>query len=362
MKPGAKGPAIAPPAMEADLSIKELVDRHFNAYNAARLREACQLWARALASPQVTVGLSLSGALTPAGLGASCLVPLVRRGLVDFLVSTGANLYHDAHYALGLPLFRSHPDADDVALRRAGLVRIYDIVMDQATLLDTDAFFAQMLGAPEFSGRMGSAEFHYRAGGYLAQRQEKLGLGDLSLLAACRDMEVPVYCSSPGDSAIGMNAAALSLTGTGLRWDVNRDVNETAALVLWAKRHNGRSGVVILGGGSPKNFLLQTEPYLQEILGIAEAGHDYFLQITDARPDTGGLSGATPSEAVSWGKVDPQSLPNTVVCYCDTTIALPLLTAYVMAASPEREPRRLYQRREEMVEFMRGQLQKGPGS
>jgi deoxyhypusine synthase len=180
-----------------------------------------------------------------------------------------------------------------------------------------------------------------------------LGLGDSCLLAACHEMQVPVYAASPGDSSIGMNAAALALTGSAFAWEVNRDVNETAGLVLLAKRTGGKTGVAILGGGAPKNFMLQTEPHLQEVLGINEKGHDYFLQITDARPDTGGLSGATPSEAVSWGKVDPQGLPDTVVCYTDTTIALPIITSYLAETVGSREPKRLYARRDEAMELLR---------
>ena len=129
-------------------------------------------------------------------------------------------------------------------------------------------------------------------------------------------------------------------------------MNETAAIVYDAKRRGGRSGVLLLGGGSPKNFVLQTEPQIQEVLGIAEKGHDYFLQVTDARPDTGGLSGATPGEAVSWGKVDPEKLPDSVVCYADTTIALPILTAYALSTHAPRKPKRLYERRDEMVEAL----------
>ncbi|MBU1157606.1 MAG: deoxyhypusine synthase [Proteobacteria bacterium] len=347
------GEPIAPAPLERGLSTAQLVDNYFLAYNAARLREGCRLWARRMAQPEVTVGMSLTGALTPAGLGASCLVPLVRRGLVDFIVSTGANLYHDAHFALGLGLHVSSPFADDAALRREGLVRIYDIVMDYTVLLKTDAFFREMIKAPEFQRTMGTAEFHYLAGKYLAERQRVLGLGDSCLLAACHEMEVPVYAASPGDSSIGMNAAALALTGSAFAWEVNRDVNETAGLVLMSKRGGGKTGVAILGGGAPKNFMLQTEPHIQEVLGIDEKGHDYFLQITDARPDTGGLSGATPSEAVSWGKVDPEGLPDTVVCYTDTTIALPIITSYLAETVGSREPKRLYARRDEAMELLK---------
>ena len=348
-----KGPSINPPAMEANVSVKDLVDKHFTAYNAARLREGARLWAEHMSQPDITVGLTLTGALTPAGLGASCLVPLVRRGFVDFIISTGANLYHDAHFALGLPLHQSSPHHDDEVLHKQGLVRIYDIIMDYSVLLETDAFVTKIMTAPEFGRRMGSAEFHYQLGRYMGERQSIMGLGDVSLLAACTEMEVPVYTSSPGDSSIGMNAALLSLKGSEIAWDVYLDVNETAALVLWAKQTGGNTGVVILGGGSPKNFLLQTEPFLQEIVGLKQNGHKYFLQITDARPDTGGLSGATPSEAVSWGKVDPSTLPHSVVCYTDTTIALPIITAYLIEACGQREPKRLYTKREEALELLK---------
>jgi len=120
-----------------------------------------------------------------------------------------------------------------------------------------------------------------------------------------------------------------------------RDVNQSAAIVFDAKKKKGRSGVLILGGGSPKNFILQTEPQIQEVLGLKESGHDYFLQITDARPDTGGLSGATPQEAMTWGKVDPNQLPDTVTCYLDSTVALPLMTVYALATRTPRALRRI---------------------
>ena len=159
---------------------------------------------------------------------------------------------------------------------------------------------------------------------------------------------MPVFTSSPGDSSIGMNVAELALEGSKLAFDVNADVNLSAAIVWDAKERGGKSACWILGGGSPKNFLLQTEPQIQEVLGLSEAGHDYFLQVTDARPDTGGLSGATPGEAVSWGKVDPERLPDAVVVYCDSTIALPLLTHYALARGLRREPKRLYERLPEL--------------
>ena len=343
------GARILPPPVGRRVLAADLVDRFFLAYNAGRLREGARLLAEKMLKRDVTVGLALSGALTPAGLGASCLVPLVKAGFVDWIVSTGANLYHDAHFGLGMRLHAGSPFLDDRALRGEGVIRIYDILFSYDVLLDTDAFFRQVLEADEFEAEMGTAEFHHRIGRYVAEREKALGLGEVSLLAAAYRHDVPVYTSSPGDSSIGMNVAAMRLSGTGTRIDVSADVNETAAIVHAAKKSGGKSGIFILGGGSPKNFVLQTEPQIQEILGLTERGHDYFVQITDARADTGGLSGATPAEAVSWGKVDPEKLPDAVVCYADTTIALPLLTAYALARHAPRKRRRLYERRAEMV-------------
>jgi deoxyhypusine synthase len=158
-----------------------------------------------------------------------------------------------------------------------------------------------------------------------------------------------------------MNVAALALDGNRCVIDPNADVNETASIVLGAKRGGGRSGVLIAGGGSPKNFMLQTEPQIQEVLGIDEKGHDFFLQITDARPDTGGLSGATPAEAVSWGKIDPDRLPDAVVCYLDSTVALPLLTSYALAVRKKRPLRRLYDRRRELMDQLRSEYERAGG-
>jgi len=197
---------------------------------------------------------------------------------------------------------------------------------------------------------MGTDEFHFLLGKYVFERGRELKLKDGSVLATAYECGIPIFTSSPGDSSIGMNVAAMALRDSKLLFDVNRDVNQTAAIVYEAKSTGHKSSVFILGGGSPKNFMLQTEPQIQEVMGIPEKGHDYFLQCTDARPDTGGLSGATPAEAVSWGKVDPDTLPDCVVAYVDSTIALPLLTAYCLSRVKPRKLKRLYDRRDEMLD------------
>jgi deoxyhypusine synthase len=347
------GAPIDPKPVTGQMTVAELVEQAFLAYNAARLREACQLFVEKMLADDVTVGMSLTGALTPAGLGMSAIIPLIENGFVDWIVSTGANLYHDTHFGIGLKMHRGNPQISDIVLREEGVVRIYDIFFEYDVLLSTDEFYRRMIEGPEFQRDMSTAEFHYLVGKYIAERERVLGLGRKSLLAAAYDAGVPVYTSSPGDSSIGMNVAAKALTGNRLRYDVTADVNETASIVLGAKRGGGKSAVLIFGGGSPKNFILQTEPQIQEVLKIEEKGHDYFLQVTDARPDTGGLSGATPAEAVSWGKIDPDRLPDAVVCYVDSTIALPIITAYAMARHQPRPLKRLYDRREAMLNLLK---------
>ena len=353
-----RGKRINPQAITGKESTADLLDNAFLAYNAGRLREGCQLFTQRMLGDDSTVGMSLTGAMTPAGLGMSCLIPLMEAGFVDWIISTGANLYHDAHFALGLSLHQGTPSANDVELREKGVVRIYDIFFDYNVLLSTDAFVREVSAGPDFQHSMSTAEYHYLLGGYLREREKTLGLSKRSVLSTAHELQVPIYTSSPGDSSIGMNVAEQALAGSKLRYDVSADVNETAAIVLEAKRTGGKSAAFIVGGGSPKNFLLQTEPQIQEVLGIDERGHDYFLQMTDARPDSGGLSGATPNEAVSWGKIDPDMLPGTVVVYLDNSVALPLLTAYALARHAPRPLKRLYARREAMMDRLIGEYKK----
>ena len=330
-----------------------VIDDTFLAYNSARLKEGCQLFTEKMLGPDVTIGMSLSGALTPAGLGCSSIVPLIKAGFVDWIVSTGAILYHDMHFALNYPVRVGSFKMDDTALRENDIVRVYDVLLGYSDcLMATDEILRSILIQPEFQKEMGTAELHHLIGRYCAEWERKAGLKDMSMLAAAYRAGVPCYTSSPGDSTIGMNVAGVELRGNKLRVNPSIDVNETTAFVLAAKRGGGKSAVVLWGGGSPKNFMLQTEPQIQEVLRIKEYGQDYFLQVTDARPDTGGLSGATPSEAVSWGKVDPDRLPDAVVCYTDTTIAMPLLTHYALAKHKPRKLKRLYDRRPKMLKAL----------
>lgn len=349
-----RGKRIRPKTITGKETLPELVENAMLAYNGGRLRECCNLFTKKMLGAKVTVGMSLAGALTPAGVGTAAIVPLIKAGFVDWIVSTGANLYHDLHHALDMPLYCGSPFTQDRELRDMGVVRIYDILIDNNEVLTaTDYVLRKILMQPEFQHEMGTAELHYRLGRYCAEFERQTGRRDSSLLAAAYRAGVPCYCSSPGDSTIGMNVAGVELLGNSLRVNPSIDVNETTGIVLAAKRAGYKTAALLIGGGSPKNFLLQTEPQIQEVLCIQEDGHDYFIQFTDARPDTGGLSGATPNEATTWGKVDPDRLPDAVVCYLDSTVAVPILTHYALARHKPRKLKRLYDRREACLDLVR---------
>jgi deoxyhypusine synthase len=340
------GPQIVPRRIKPDMTVAELIDQQFQAYNSARLHEAARLFAEEMLAPEkdVTIGMTMAGALTPAGLGG-CILTLMEYGFVDFIISTGANLYHDMHYALAMSLHRGDFRLDDTKLQEEGVIRIYDILLADKVLLDTDAFVRECLKSlPDRP--ISTSELHHHLGTQLL----KAGVNpEYSVLAQAAAWNVPIYTSSPGDSSIGMNVARHALDGSSLTLDPLADVNETTAIV----HHATRNGVIILGGGSPKNFYLQTQPQLWEVLGIHKGGHDYFIQITADAPHWGGLSGATPSEAVSWGKIKPDQLKSTVVIYGDSTISLPLLTAYAVSKASPRPRQELFNKREELLKELK---------
>ena len=326
--------------------VRQLIDGSFQAFNAGRLSEACHIFADKMLAPEhdTTIGLTVAGALTPAGLGG-CAIELMERGLIDFIISTGANLYHDLHYALNYTMRRGSPFLDDVELYEQGVIRIYDVLFPATVLLETDLYIRDFLVRAKLSGPMATSELHYRLGLDLMERQP--GCEAYSVVACAANAGVPIYTSSPGDSSIGMNIAYHELmNGSTLMIDPNRDVNEVCAIILAGKKN----GCVILGGGSPKNFYLQGQPTLWEVYGIPKGGNDYFIQITTDQVVWGGLSGATPSEAVSWGKVNPGVLPDTVVAYCDSTIAFPLFCEYAVGSPNGRRTRKeLVLKRDAMV-------------
>ena len=302
---------------------------------------------------KTTIGLTIAGAMTPAGLGGS-VITMMERGLVDFVISTGANLYHDLHYALNFTLRRGSPFLDDRDLYAAGVIRIYDVLFPAKVLLETDAYIRDFLVRSRLDRPMATSEFHYLLGQDLLKQRP--GCHEYSVVASAAKLGVPIYTSSPGDSSIGMNIAWHELmNGSRFMIDPSLDVNEVCAIILGGHKN----GCVILGGGSPKNFYLQGQPTLWEVYGIPKGGNDYFIQITTDQVVWGGLSGATPAEAVSWGKVNPGVLPDTCVTYCDSTIAFPLFAEYAVGHANNRRPlKRLVEKRDALVAALKAEASK----
>src|SRR5205085_4648924 len=181
-----------------------LIDDGFQAFNAGRLSEACQIFADKMLAPEheTTIGLTIAGAMTPAGLGG-CVIELMDRGLVDFIISTGANLYHDLHYALNFTLRRGSPFVDDRELYEDGVIRIYDVLFPATVLLETDAYIRDFIVRSGLDEPIATSEFHYRLG--LDLLDQYPGCDEHSVVARAATDGVPIYTSSPGDSSIGMN-------------------------------------------------------------------------------------------------------------------------------------------------------------
>ncbi len=358
------GKKIAATKLRGGLRVSELVENYFQAYNAARLNEASRLLVEKMLDPKkdVTIGITLAGAITPAGM-SGMIVSMIEKGFIDFIISTGANLYHDTHFALNLPLHKGTWQVDDTTLYKHGVVRIYDVFLTAETLLNTDRFFRSVFLDKKIpQGAISSSEFHH----YLGQRILKdAPHPEISVLAQAAKFNIPVYTSSPGDSTLGMDLAVYNeAIHKGLirkgqidtHINPNLDVLETTAIVMGAKEN----GAILLGGGSPKNFYMQTQPYLWECLGVEKGGHDYFIQITMDSPQWGGLSGATPQEAVSWGKINPDELKNTVVVYSDITLAVPILFSYALEKAKPRRQKNLYLKLDKLLYNLEKEARKKP--
>ena len=316
-------------------SINDLINYYTKsgAYNGGRLSEACKIYQKMI-EEDVTICLTLSGALTPTGIGG-LIIELIKKGLVDFIISTGANLYHDIHFALDLPVYQGDFRANDKDLLKEKIVRIYDIFIPEDTLLKTDSYIQNLFKKHLSSNPMSTSDLHNIIGKDLLKKCKK---PTYSILAASAKFNVPIFTPSPADSSIGMNLAKLKYKKNGIIIDTDLDILESTSIVNQSKK----TGAIELGGGAPKNFYMQTQPMLSQILKINKGGHNYFIQITADAPHWGGLSGATPSEAVSWGKIKPNQLKNDVVVYCDVTIAAPILFSYILSKNIKRNFKNLF--------------------
>ncbi len=336
-------PMIDPLDLDRAHTVADMIDEVYarSGYNARRLAEAAKLYRRMI-EEGATICMTLAGAMTPIGM-SGIVTALIKAGFIDCIISTGANLYHDLHRPFLRPMMQGHFMVDDNDLAEKGVARIYDVfIEDEDTLLATDRIILQTVRRIEHDRPMSTAEFHYQLG---RQVQKSAPKPEWSLLATAAGFEVPVYTSSPGDSSIAMNLAVPHLYDQPIQLDPLKDVVETAAIV----RAADKNGVVIVGGGSPKNFYMQTQPTLHQIfMDESRGGHDYFIQLGVDTPQWGGLSGATPSEARSWGKVKDAHINNVVVYSC-ASLTLPLLAQYVLTRCAPRSQKRLMGKMDDLM-------------
>lgn len=337
------GAVIEPLNLSGNENVADLIDNVYAAsgFNARRLAEAAALYSHMLRQ-DTTIALTLAGAMTPIGMGG-VISSLIERGFIDFIISTGANIYHDLHRAYDMPMVQGRPEVDDNDLADTGVARIYDVfIHDDDTLQATDKVILQALKNFDAGRPFSTATLHYAMARGVLEDAPHPGK---SFLATAARFEVPVYTSAPGDSSIGMNLIVPYIFGKPMQLNPLLDVIETTAIVRAATKN----GVIEVGGGSPKNFYLQTQPTLHQILmDKSKSGHDYFIQLTTDSPHWGGLSGATPAEARSWGKLK-DAYRNNVVVYSCASLSFPMLAQYVLVRNEPRPHKRLYRRIQDLV-------------
>lgn len=342
---------VRPKAITGEETTEELLASAFPAYVGRQVREAARLMRQSVDGGH-TVFTTMSGAMTPAGLHRSTIVPLIERGVIDVLTTTGANLYHDAHRVIGRRLREIAPDAGDRALREARIIRIYDIAFEEEVLLETDQLFGYFLAQPEFQRSMTTAELHYLLGQRLHEIEKRLGVDQHSLLATAYEYGVPIFVGAPQDGSIFLNAVKLrAILGDRFRFqlDVNRDVYQMSAL-QWMAQNEGETAVWILGGGVPKNYTLQGEPTLGQILELEARGFDIDLQFCVDPVDNGALSSCPAGEGHTWGKVSAECVEHSsVYVHTDVTAVFPFLVHALFQSGRRRAPKRLYDRLNEAV-------------
>lgn len=329
------------------MTISQLVDFFGSTgYNARRLFEAANIM-KEMIDTGSTICLTLAGAMTPIGMG-NTIKTLIENGYIDWIVTTGANVYHDLHFAYDLPVRQGHFQVDDDILFSKQIVRIYDVYIKEiGTLQAQDLIVQREIKKIEKSyfESYSTADMSYGLG---KATYDNSTSPEKSFLASAYKNDVPVFIPAISDSSIGLNMLPLLFEDVTRFPNVMMDIAESTA-ILWKSKV---SGGIELGGGVPKNFFQQTGPALYQILKLKDGGHDYVIQITDARPDTGGLSGATIQEGKSWGKIKT-SHRNNVIVYGDSSICFPIIGAYVLSECKKRSSKRLYSKKNTWVEEMK---------
>ena len=328
--------------LDPKMSIEELVEVFASSgYNGRKLGEAAKLYAKMI-EEDATICLTVSGAMTPVGFGG-IIKTLIERGFVDWIITTGANVYHEDHFAWGLPVKQGHHDVDDTKLYENEIVRIRDVYIKFYETLEAEDIIIQKTFQDNFIDRpFTTSEFCNFLG---KMSKENAKHPERSFITTAYEYDVPIYISTLKDSSLALNLAVHRLRDKVYSLDFVKEIIEQAAILYNSKK----SAIVELGGGVPKNTAQQTGPLLDQILRRNDGGQDYIIQITDARPDTGGLSGATLQEGKSWGKVQDPS-HGMVTVYTDATIAFPILALYVLSNQKKRKPKRIYKKLNEYYE------------
>ncbi|MBN2800875.1 MAG: deoxyhypusine synthase family protein [Deltaproteobacteria bacterium] len=344
-------PRVDPKPITGKERPEDLLASAFPAFVGRQVRTGFELMRRCQQEGH-TVFMTLSGAMTPAGLHRSSIIPLIQSGAVDVLTTTGANLYHDAHRVIGHAIREIDPLAGDTALRDARIIRIYDLGFDEDVLLDTDKLFSRLLMKPAFQKPMTTAEMNWLLGREIAALEVELGVTEPCLLSACYHADVPIFVGAPQDGSIFLNVVKLkALLGDQFKFllDPVADVYTMAAL-QWAAQREGETAVWIMGGGVPKNYTLQGEPTLSQILGQDARGFDVDLQICVDPVDNGALSSCPAGEGHTWGKVSAECVAtSSIYMHADVTAVLPWLVYALFSSTEPRPLKRLYQRLPEMV-------------
>jgi deoxyhypusine synthase len=341
------GKKIEPPNIYSGMTVSQLIDFFGSTgYNARRLAEAAEIM-KDMIGTNSTICLTLAGAMTPIGIGKT-IGTMIANGFIDWIVTTGANVYHDLHFAYDLPVRQGHFEVDDDILYSKQIVRIYDVYIKEIETLQSQDYIIQneiKKKSKEIPKVASTADIVYALG---KAANENSKHPEKSFVVSAYQQNVPIYIPAISDSSIGLNLLPLLFEEKGILPNVILDVAESAA-ILWKSR---KSGGVELGGGVPKNFFQQTGPALYQILKLKEGGQDYLVQLTDARPDTGGLSGATLQEGKSWGKIKTSHRGNVVV-YGDASVYFPLLCSYVLSECKPRKLKELYKKKNSWVTEMK---------
>jgi len=366
-KPFQKARNVSPVPLTGKEKASELIHTAFPAYVGRQERTAYELMCRSI-TEDCSIFMTLSGAMTPAGLHQSCLIPLIERGIISSLTTTGANLYHDAHRIIGHAIREVNPNAGDLQLRLARVIRIYDLGFWEEALLDTDRLFSALIQKPAFQKKMTTPEFHYLLGKEIAAIEKALGVKQPSLLSTCYKYAVPIFVGAVQDGSIFLNVVKLKrLLGPEFKFelDINDDVYAMAAMQHWARHHGGKQlAIWILGGGVPKNYTLQGEPLLDQILNVPTTGFDIDVQFCVDPVDNGALSSCPAGEGHTWGKVSVEAVESgSVYVHTDVTAVFPWLThALFQEKFSTRKPKRLMDKLNEAVKFLDADVQKQRGS